>query len=61
MTRIEFRKTFTKGHLSGVSVKDRLTCVGMKEALDWVKRVNENTEKGYVDFFISEITYVEVL
>ena len=61
MTRIEFKKTFTRGHLSGLSVNDRLTCSNMEEALDWVARVSENIRKGYLEYFISEINYVEVL
>ncbi len=61
MTRIEFKKTFTRGHLSGLSVNDRLTCSNMEEALDWVDRVNENIRKGCLEYFISEINYVEVL
>jgi len=59
--RVEFTKTFTAGTLSGIRVRDRLTCVGIEEAMDWVERVHENTRKGYVPFFLSEITYVEVL
>ena len=61
MTRIEFKNTFTRGTLSGITVNDRLTCSGMEEALDWVERVNESIRKGYLEYFISEINYVEVL
>ena len=61
MTRVEFKKTFSRGTLSGITVNDRLTCSGMEEALDWVERVNENIRKGYLEYFISEINYVEVL
>jgi len=58
--RVEFTKTFTSGTLSGIRVRDRLTCVDITDAMNWVERVNENTRKGYVPFFLSEITYVEV-
>lgn len=60
MTRVEFKKTFTKGILSGITVSDRMSCTGMQEALDWVDRVNENTRKGYLEYFIHELRYVEV-
>ena len=56
--RVEFRKTFTRGHLSGISVRDRLTCVNMDEAVNWVDRVQQNIQDGYLEYFISEIHYV---
>jgi hypothetical protein len=59
--RVEFNKVFTDGILKGITVRQKLTCVSMDEALDWVLRVENNIGLGLLDFYINQVEYVALL
>jgi len=59
--RVEFNKVFTDGILKGITVRDKLTCVNMDEALDWVLRVEQNIALGLLDYDINQVQYVALL
>mgnify|MGYP003155228443 CR=1 FL=1 len=59
--RVEFNKAFTAGILKGITVRDKLTCVNMDEALDWVLRVEQNIALGLLDYDINQVEYVALL
>ena len=59
--RVEFNKVFTDGILEGITVRDKLTCVNMDEALDWVLRVEQNIALGLLNYDINQVTYVALL
>jgi len=59
--RVEFNKVFTDGILKGITVRDKLTCVNMDEALDWVLRVEQNIALGLLNYDINQIQYVALL
>ena len=59
--RVEFNKVFTDGILKGITVRDKLTCVNMDEALDWVLRVENNISLGLLNYDINQVQYVALL
>jgi len=59
--RVEFNKVFTDGILKGITVRDKLTCVNMDEALDWVLRVEQNIALGLLNYDINQVQYVALL
>ena len=59
--RVEFNKVFTDGILKGITVRDKLTCVDMDEALDWVLRVEQNIALGLLNYDINQVQYVALL
>ena len=58
---VEFNKALTAGILKGITVRDKLTCVNMDEALDWVLRVEQNIALGLLDYDINQVEYVALL
>jgi len=59
--RVEFNKVFTDGIMKGITVRDKLTCVNMDEALDWVLRVEQNIALGLLNYDINQVQYVALL
>jgi len=59
--RVEFNKVFTATTLKGMTYRDKLTCSSMQEALDWVERVEQNIARGWLPWYMTQVTYVALL
>lgn len=52
---VEFEKAFTKGNLSGLTIKDRLHFADKREAEEWINAVSKlNRDGKYFNFKVKE-------
>lgn len=52
---VEFEKSFVKGNLNGLTIKDRIHFVSKKDAEEWVQAVSKlNRDGRYFNFKVKE-------
>lgn len=52
---LHFKKHFRRGILEGLTHKDSLSFASTKDASNWIKGVNRNSEKKYIPFDLEVI------
>ena len=57
MVILKFERTFTTGYLEGVRNKDKISFVDIPSAEKWIRGVNDNNKKGYIDYSVRPISY----
>jgi hypothetical protein len=50
-----FTRTFTKGHLAGITVNDYIRFPSHGKFMEWVAGVNLNHQKGRLESFVTPL------